>query len=315
MALTVPNRSRETLTAAVAAIALGVSSSAAAGDAPERQTKSVSEHQRSVLTDFKIADENRDGALSDSEFETFKARRDAQAMSATSHQEEALGLKKHGKAVSKTSRKAQDDKMAASPHQKRAVSDDDDAMAATEHQEEALQLRHHQEQVSKTSRKAMDEKMAASPHQEMALTTVDYNGDDIVTYVEAYYWETFERPSVFPTREEAIPQDKAGTWVAVGIGGHPTVKPSQRFGANAVEKAIAEGGFDAVDADGDGEVSIFEASSSSMMHWTENIYEFEAADTDGDLALSESEFERFRNKVRTQVESAQRAGLFPPQSS
>ena len=298
------------LSVAVAGVCLVSLGSA---QAAQREKLTLTQHQREVLADFKVADENRDGALDSEEFETFKERREAQAMSATKHQESALELKKHGKAMDKASRKAQPDKLAASPHQKQAVAADTDAMAATEHQEEALQLRHHREQVPKTARKAMDEKMPASPHQEMVLKTVDYNGDEFVTYIEAYYWETFERPSVFPTREASVPQDETGTWVTVGVGGHPEVKPTQRFGAEAVRKAVAAGGFDAVDADGDGEVSIFEATGHSMMAWTENIYEFEAADVDGDLMLSESEYRRFREAVRTQVESAERAGLFPPQ--
>lgn len=285
----------------------------AGAEAVEREDLTLTQHQRNVLADFKVADENRDGALDAKEFETFKERRDAQAMSATTHQESALGLEEHGKAVDPASRKAQPDKLAASPHQKQTVAADTDAMAATEHQKKALELRRHREQVPKTARKSMDEKIPASPHQEMVLKTVDYNGDELVTYIEAYYWETFERPSVFPTREESVPQEETGTWVTVGVGGHPEVKPEQRFGAEAIRKAVAAGGFDAVDSDDDGEVSIFEATGHSMMVWTENIYEFEAADVDGDLMLSESEYQTFRDAVRTQVESAERAGLFPPQ--
>lgn len=227
-------------------------------------------HQYSVLSDFRIADADGDGRLSDAEYTTFAERRAAKRYAATIHQRNATG--------------------ASNAEGARDARVTPDTVAG----------------------------MPASPHQKQALRefgATDKSGDDYVDYIEVYYYETFERPGVFPPRDESVPQDMAGHWETLVTDEHPPVHHTVPFSGEALKQAVRAGGFESVDENNDGVVSLFEANDRSMLYWTQNIYQFESADMDGDWSLDPTEFKIFQKKVADTMLEAERAGEFPPKKS
>lgn len=256
------------------AIALAVApavSHAAPAEKPSETNSGIpyTLHQYSVLSDFRIADADGDGRLSDAEYTTFAERRAAKRYAATAHQRDVIGA------------------------------------------ESADGARHDRVKPPTVAG------VPASPHQKQALRefgAVDKSQDKFADYLEVYYYETFERPGVFPPADETIPQEMAGHWETFVKDSHPPVHHTVPFSDQALEQAVNAGGFESVDENNDGVVSIFEAHDRSMLYWTQNIYQFESADLDGDWTLDPSEFEAFRKKVAETKLEAERAGEFPPQS-
>jgi hypothetical protein len=188
---------------------------------------------------------------------------------------------------------------------------------ATQHQRETMET-----DVTKKRRKntppAADETPGGFPmteHQESAVRDfdkADASGDRRLSFIEVYHYETFERPGQFPPKSNSVPQVVAGHWESVSLEDHPKVITTPPFSVKALERALSSGGFDMVDANNDGRVSIFEANDKSMLYWTADIYSFEKADLNGNWHLDEQEFNRFQELISATVADARRAGDFPP---
>lgn len=83
-----------TLAPLAAALALTWSTTTVAADgaAASGSRLPLTMHQRDVLADFKVSDQDRDGALNQTEFSVFAKRREAKSMAASKHQKAVLEL-------------------------------------------------------------------------------------------------------------------------------------------------------------------------------------------------------------------------------
>ena len=139
----------------------------------------------------------------------------------------------------------------------------------------------------------------------------DRNADGSLAFHEVYYFETFDRPGMFPTKPDSVPQKVSGHWEMLTVGEHGQVYHQAPFSPDKHRQAIEEGGFTAVDDNDDGVVSIFEASDYSMLTWTSSVRAYDLADGNDDGLLDEKEFSNFQAALAQAPEQAERPGQFP----
>lgn len=146
---------------------------------------------------------------------------------------------------------------------------------------------------------------------EAEFMVADRDPDKQLSFHEIYVFETFDRPGMFPPKPESVPQAVSGHWESQTLAEHPTVYHVAPFSAENHRKAITEGGFKAADSNGDGVVSVFEASDFSLLTWTGSVRAFADADANSDALLTQSEYRTFMASVADAPEQADRPGQFP----
>lgn len=139
----------------------------------------------------------------------------------------------------------------------------------------------------------------------------DRDPDKQLSFHEIYVFETFDRPGMFPPKPESVPQAVSGHWESQTLAEHPTVYHVAPFSAENHRKAITEGGFTAADSNGDGVVSVFEASDFSLLTWTGSVRAFADADANNDALLTPNEYRTFMASIADAPEQADRPGQFP----
>lgn len=139
----------------------------------------------------------------------------------------------------------------------------------------------------------------------------DRDHDAGLTIHEVYYFETFDRPGRFPPPAESVPQAVAGDWEQLTVDQHAPVYRTPPFSPARHREATQAGGFTAVDGNGDGAVSLFEASDYSLLSWTPAIHAFAHADKNTDGRLGQTEFADFQEVVADFPPRAERPGRFP----
>ena len=139
----------------------------------------------------------------------------------------------------------------------------------------------------------------------------DRDPDGQLTFHEIYVFETFDRPGMFPPKPESVPQAVSGHWESQTLAEHPTVYHVAPFSAENHRKAITEGGFVAADGNGDGVVSVFEASDFSLLTWTGSVRAFADADVNSDALLTPDEYKTFMASIADAPQQADRPGQFP----
>jgi hypothetical protein len=137
------------------------------------------------------------------------------------------------------------------------------------------------------------------------------NKDDGLSFFEVYYYETFDRPGMFPPEAESVPQQVSGRWEQLTVKDHAPVYHEPPFSPEQHKKALEEGGFAAVDNNDDGVVSMFEASDFSLLTWTPAVHAFVKADANNDAVLTNDEFTTFQESVAGMNLQAERPGEFP----
>lgn len=135
--------------------------------------------------------------------------------------------------------------------------------------------------------------------------------DDGLSFFEVYYYETFDRPGQFPPKSESVPQQVSGHWEQLTVKDHAPVYHEPPFSPEQHDKALEEGGFEAVDNNDDGVVSLFEASDFSLLTSTSAVHAYAGADANNDAALTRDEFTKFQESVANMDLQAERPGEFP----
>ena len=133
----------------------------------------------------------------------------------------------------------------------------------------------------------------------------DRTGDGALGILEVYYYETFDRPGLFPTASESVPQETSGHWETVTVGEEARVLHKIPFSPETHRQPIEQGGFTAVDDNDDGVVSLIEANDFSMLTWTGAVRAFVTSDVDGNAVLTKAEFENFTSELAQSKQQAE----------
>jgi len=238
----------------------------------------ATQHQGTVLRNFSQADKNRDGRLDENEFKQFQATSQSgtRGGGAAAQPQGAAGESGMSSGTGGTQPgKAATADIPPTPHQAKVL-------AGKVQPETAAQM----EEQKKTLYPETVGGMPVTVHQMTALNFKDADLDQsgAVNFMEVYATEQ----------------------------GVPAGQPRLPFRADALEHAIAQGGFKSVDANNDGVVSVDEAAESSMLSMKdESIYDFQSADSDVDGTLDEQEFAIFQAKISENVTNAKSTGEFP----
>jgi hypothetical protein len=139
----------------------------------------------------------------------------------------------------------------------------------------------------------------------------DRDHDAGLSFHEVYFYETFDRPGVFPTASESVPQVVSGRWEQLTVKEHPNISHDAPFSPQVHEDVLESGGFATVDKNGDGFVSIFEASDYSLLTWDAAAHAFDDADVNDDALLTEPEYHEFESAVAAADLQAKRPGELP----
>jgi len=139
----------------------------------------------------------------------------------------------------------------------------------------------------------------------------DRDPDRQLSFHEIYVFETFDRPGMFPPKPESVPQAVSGRWESLSLAQHPNVYHVAPFSAEHHRQALTEGGFTAADSNGDGAISVFEASDFSLLTWTGAVRAFADADANRDALLTVHEYETFIASIADAPQQADRPGEFP----
>ncbi len=182
----------------------------------------------------------------------------------------------------------------------------DGMLSVEEYRELALQ------RLARTGAEPRDKLTAAEMLDvDAEFMVADRDPDGQLSFHEIYVFETFDRPGMFPPKPESVPQTVSGHWESLSLADHPPVYHVAPFSAEHHRKAISEGGFTAADSNGDGVISVFEASDFSLLTWTGAVRAFADADANSDALLTPNEYRTFMASVADAPQQADRPGEFP----